>query len=307
MDNSTRREIDRVAWQTLRAAGITEPPVSVKALLEHLELSREFLDLQNPTFRDKMKHRIRVYGRKLNQILKKISLRAVLFHDQNRIVVDETLPAVKRDWPSFHEASHKILVWHNPYFGYGDTAQTLNPDWHERLEAEANRGASALMFCGPVFTKESRDTKPEWAVIEKLKERYDKSFSTTLRRYIEFGPKVPMVMLTSTASWADQPSDQKTRCRHFVPSPSFVEMFSEVTAEQLREQVDVNSKRRRGGLIADFTLCLKDDNGTKHEFRAESFFNSYYVQTLFVQLAEVKSKTIVLPANRKLLRALRGA
>jgi len=306
MDNSTRREIHRVAWRTLRDAGITEPPVSAKALLEHLRLSRDFFDLQNPTFRDKMKHRIRVHGRKLIQILKKISLRAVLFHDQNRIVVDETLSEVQRDWPSFHEASHKILVWHKPYF-YGDTAQTLIPEWREPLEAEANYGASALMFCGPVFTKESRDTNPQWAAVEELKKRYRKSYSTTLRRYVQFGPAVPMAMLTSTPSWADQPSDQDTRCRHFVPSPSFAEMFSRITAEQLRERVDVNSRQRRGGLIADITLCLKDDNGTKHEFRAESFFNSYYVQTLFVHLAEVKSKTIALPGNGKVLRALRGA
>ena len=196
MNEETRREIEDVAWRTLRDAGLTQPPVSIEALLDYLELFREFYDLQNPSFLDRTKHRIWVNGRK---IVKKIKLQALLFHDKNRIVVDEALPEIKREWPSFHEVSHKILVWHRPYF-YGDTAQTLNPDWHVPLEAEANFGASALMFCGPLFTGEARDTKPGWASVEELKKRYGKSYSTTLRRYVQFGPEVPMAMLTSTPS-----------------------------------------------------------------------------------------------------------
>jgi len=306
MDDATRREINKVAWATLKEAGLTRPPVCLKRLLEHLELHREFYDLQNPTFLNKTKHKIRVGRRKLVEIFRKIRLQAVLFHDENRIVVDKALPEIKREWPSFHEASHKILVWHRQYF-YGDTAQTLDPDWHEQLEAEANFGASALMFCGPVFTKEARDTKPEWAAVEDLKRRYGKSFSTTLRRYVGFGPEVPMAMLTSTPPWANKPSDQQNRCRHFVPSRSFECMFSQITQEQLRGQIDAHATHRRGGLVADFTLPLQDDNGRKHEFRAQSFFNRYYLQTLFVHVAEIKSRRIVLPGNGGLPGKLRGA
>jgi len=165
MDAATGREIEKTAWQTLRDAGLTAPPVSVEELLEHLSLFREFYDLQNPSFLDRAKHRIRINGRRIGKILRKIRLQALLFHDGSRIVVDESLPEIKRKWPTFHEASHKILVWHRPYF-YGDTAETLNPDWHEQLEAEANYSASSLMFCGLVFTKEPRDTKPGWQALE---------------------------------------------------------------------------------------------------------------------------------------------
>ncbi len=140
MDDATRREIEKVTWQTLRDAGLTEPPISLDALLEHLELFREFYDLQNPGFLDKTKHKIRVHGRKLVQILKKINLKAVLFHDENRIVVDETLPDLKREWPSFHEASHKILVWHKPYFCYGEGIQPVREmrvRWKDCLGADS--------------------------------------------------------------------------------------------------------------------------------------------------------------------------
>ena len=81
---------------------------------------------------------------------------------------------LKQDLPAFHEMGHRILVWHHPYF-YGDTAQTLDPDWQQPLEEEANYTASTLMFCGELFTTEARDTKPEWASVEELKKRYRKN------------------------------------------------------------------------------------------------------------------------------------
>src|SRR5271166_6374755 len=135
MDDATRREIDKVVWQTLRDAGIVEPPVQTEAILEHLALYRQFYDLQDPSFIERAKYKIQIHGRRLVEVVKKIKLTAVLFNDENRIVVDAGLPILKREWPSLHEAAHRILVWHRPYF-YGDTAQTLDPDWHEALEAE---------------------------------------------------------------------------------------------------------------------------------------------------------------------------
>ena len=43
MDESTRKEIRRITAETLRNAGLTEPPLSVERLLEHVELYRELL------------------------------------------------------------------------------------------------------------------------------------------------------------------------------------------------------------------------------------------------------------------------
>ncbi len=168
MDKMTRKEIDTACHNTLREAGIFQPPVKVESVLEYLELYRDFYNLQNPDFLDKAKHKIQVNGRKLIQIVKKICLHAVLFPDEGRIIVDSNLPQLKQEWPSFHEMGHRILEWHRPYF-YGDTAQTLDPDWQQQLEEEANYAASTLMFCGRLFTQEARDTKPEWASVEELK------------------------------------------------------------------------------------------------------------------------------------------
>jgi len=160
MDKKTRLEIGKVVEQTLRDAGVKGPPVKISQILQHLSLHRDFYDLTNPNFLDKAKHRIKVGGRKLIGLLRRIRLTAVLFGDEKRIIVDKSLPNLKRDFPSFHEVGHKILVWHRPFF-YGDTAQTLELDYQEQLEAEANLAASSLMFCGKTFTAEARDTRPQ--------------------------------------------------------------------------------------------------------------------------------------------------
>lgn len=297
MDDATREEIDRVCWNTLRDAGVVEPPSSTEAILKHLELYRHFYDLQDPDFLDRAKHKILVNGRKLLQIVKKIRLKAVLFQDEGRIVVDSSLPKLKQEWPSLHEVGHRVLEWHQPYF-YGDTAQTLDPDWQQRLEEEANYAASALMFCGPVFGKEAKDTQPEWASVEGLKKRYRKSYSTTLRRYVQCGPDCPMAMLVSTPLWMDKPDDQVTRCRHFVPSPSFAFRFDSVTPEQMMSHVDQWARRRRGGIVADFTFRLKDDRGDGYEFRGQSFFARHYLETLFVCLGPMGTdERIFVPAD----------
>ena len=218
----------------------------------------------------------------------------MLLYDENRIVVDVNLPKIKWDWSTCHEASHRILVWHRPYF-YGDTAQTLDPDWHEILESEANYGASALMFCGTVFTREACDTAKNWASVMALKKRYGKSLTTTLRRYVEHGHDHAMVMLVSTPYWLEKHEDQPTRCRHFVRSNKFAEQFGAVEPEQILAVVDANSTERRGGPVANFIFAFDDDNGVSHEFNIETFYNGHYNLTLCVHVQKCTAKRIIVP------------
>ena len=282
-------------WHTLRDADIVRPPVEIETILQHLHLHRDFYNLRNPGFLDHTKHKIRIYGKKLADIFQKINLKAVLFYDEDRIVIDAELPQIRQDWPSFHESAHKILPWHRPYFSYGDTAQTLNPDWHEVLESEANYGASELMFCGHAFRKDALDTTKDWAGVMTLKELYEKSLTTTLRRFVEHGPEHPMAMLVSTPYWCIKPEDQPKRWRHFVRSNKFAEQFSTITAEDVLGAVDTHSTKRRGGPVADFTFSLNDDNGVSHEFRAESFNNTHDILTLCVQIQKCTAKRIIVP------------
>ena len=116
MNNLIRSNIEDVVWKTLKAADLDEPPVTIEKVLGYLNLHRDFYNLKNPSFLDKTKHKIKVCGKPILNIIKKINLVAVLFYDEDRIVIDSELPELRQDWPSFHETGHKILEWHRPYF-----------------------------------------------------------------------------------------------------------------------------------------------------------------------------------------------
>ena len=250
LDDATRREIDSVTWKALKDAGIVRPPVPVEGILEHLRLHRHYYDLEDPSFLDRAKYKLIVHGHKLVDLLRKVKLSAVLLFDEKRVVLDVNLPEIKHDWASCHESTHRILEWHRPYF-YGDTAQTLDPEWQERLEEEANYGASALMFCGPIFNAEAKEVAPDWARVRRLVDRYGKSITATVRRYVEHGPARPMAFMASTPAWKEKPADQPQLWRHFARSPEFARRFSAVTARDLISGLNLNSTARRGGMVAD--------------------------------------------------------
>jgi hypothetical protein len=299
-DEKTRHDIEAVVRRLLKEAGVTEPPVSIPAIVEHLELDRRFYDLQDPGFLDRMKHQILVHRRRLVRILSTIKLSAVLLFGEDRIVLDTRLPEAKHDWATSHEVGHRVLPWHGTYFR-GDTAQTLDPEWHEMLEAEANYAASELMFCGGVFAREAADVEPNWANARKLASRYEKSLTTTLRRFVEHGPDVAMAMLVSTPYWTEKPADQPHRWRHFVRSPRFEHQFSGIGADALLRLVDTHSSERRGGPVADFICTLWDDDRVERGFHGESFFNRHDLLTLFVETPR-RTGRIVVPG----LAAVRG-
>jgi len=303
-DERTRREIEAVALRLLREAGVTEPPVPVGRIVDHLELHRQFYDLQNPSFLDRAKHKIIIHGRRLVEAIRRIKLAAVLLYDEDRIVLDARLPEIKHDWSTCHEVAHRVLPWHKTYFR-GDTAQTLAPDWHEVLEAEANYGASELMFCGPSFREDARDVAPTWPNVEVLAKRYGKSKTATLRRFVEHGPDLPMVMLVSTPYWKEKPPDQVNRCRHYVPSRQFAQRFSSIHPDALLELVDGHSQQRTGGPVADFACALHDDDGRQHEFHAVSFFNRYYILSLFARGSGRRVRRIVVPNGVSLRKGIR--
>jgi hypothetical protein len=183
-------------------------------------------------------------------------------------------------------------VWHDPYVR-GDTAQTLDPEWHELLESEANYAASELIFCGSVFERDARDVMPNWASARTLVSRYRKSLTATLRRFVEHGPDSAMALLVSTPRWLAKPAEQLHRWRHFVRSPRFKAQFAHIDPATLLAPVDRNSWPRRGGMVADFTCRLRDGNGVERDFRGESFFNQHDLLTLFVEIPRRTARVLV--------------
>jgi hypothetical protein len=281
MDARTEREVEKAVTKLLREIGIRDPPLRPETVIEHLRLHREFYSLQDPSLVQRVMHAMRVNGHKALEAAHRIRLSALWFPNEDKIAIDADLHKLKQNWASFHEVMHSVLKWHRPYF-LGDTAETLDPDFHVQLEEEANYGASALMFCGPRFTADARDTAPEWSSIKTLEKLYCGSLTATLRRYVEHGHELPLAMMVSTPSWSDSPEGQADRWRHFVRSPQFISRFPGIGADDVRQAIDGHAHYRRGGIVGDFGVALEDANGDDHEFRAEVFYNTHDLLTLLV-------------------------
>lgn len=292
-DPSTRREIDRAAATLLRDAGITAPPVRIERVLATLALHRDFYDLENPTFLQRAVHRVRVGADQLRGLLRRrVKLAGVWLPDDKRILIDHGLPPPKQDWASFHEAVHGCLVWHREYF-LGDTAQTLEPSFQEKLEAEANYGASALRFLGSRFTDEARDTLPAWKEIESLRKRYGTSLQSTARRFVEFGPDLSMLFVVSTPWWNEVPADQPHRCRHVLPSPRFTREFQPAEFDTLLDAVTSSTRLVRGGPAGEFETCLLDLNGDPHEFAGSHFYNRHDILSIVVHRRRLTGSSVL--------------
>lgn len=96
-DEATRREIDKVVNSTLKDAGLEEPPFLIEDILEHLDVDRDFYDLEDVTLLRRFWHKVKVRGRKLIKIARKIDLHAIWLPDEDQILVDSSLPPPKQD------------------------------------------------------------------------------------------------------------------------------------------------------------------------------------------------------------------
>ncbi len=76
----------------------------------------------------------------------------------------------------------------------GDNARTLSPDCREQVEAEANFAAGRLLFLRDRFTDEVRSVEPSIKAIQRLRNIFGNTLSTTLYRFVESaGTDLPLV------------------------------------------------------------------------------------------------------------------
>jgi hypothetical protein len=175
-----------------------------------------------------------------------------------------------------------LLPWHRSFFLW-DTAQTLDPAYQEVLEAEANYGASAIMFCGAAFTRGALDTVPTWKSVEMLAKHHRASLAATLRRYVGHGHDRAMLAVISTPWWQPVPEGHASRHRHIDVSARFAHDFGSVSGEVVGAIVDAHTTYASGGPVGDFVCTLADCRGDAREFRGECFFNRHDLLTLLVE------------------------
>ena len=306
LNRRTATDIDRRVDRVLRGLGHPEPPLALPEVRELLKLDRTFYTAEDPGIAREVAHRIRVGAIQiclrptlLVDAIRKASLQALYLPDRKRILLDRSLPEKKHRWHEAHEIGHSLIPWHEDAM-FGDDKHTLSQDCHEQVEAEANFAAARLLFLRERFTDEVRFLDPSIKTIQELHDTFGNTLSTTLYRFVEVaGAKRPMVgMITDHPHETRRPAtfDPSKPCRHLIRSPAFARYFDRLSEAELFSSVAGYCGRQGGGPLGEEELVLTDDNGDRHRFFFETFFNRYDALTLGTYLRP-EIRFVAMPAS----------
>jgi hypothetical protein len=281
-------QVDKI----LRGLGYPEPPLDLTLVRELLKLDRQYYSGTDDSFIREVFSRMKVAGRQvlmrptiLKEAIQRLSLKALYLPDSRRVLIDQDVPKLKHRWNEAHEIGHGIIPWHEGIM-FGDDRQTLTPQCHEMMEAEANYAAGQLLFLGDRFREQARASQPRIERISKLAKTFGNTITSTLWRYIEEAEQGrPMVALVTShphPSRRKPDFDPAAPCRYCIQSPLFKENFNRLSEADLFGIVVGYSGAQRGGILGSAEVHLVNDEGQRHAFNFETFFNGHEALTLAV-------------------------
>jgi hypothetical protein len=292
LGSKTRADIDARVERVLSGLGNPEPPLRLEDVRELLKLDLGYYTADDPGMAREAISRIRVATIQVFKrptliidAIRKFSLKALYLPDRKRILLDSAEPKLKHRWSEAHETGHSLLPWHEEMM-HGDNDQTLSKHCTQAIEAEANFAAGRLLFLRDRFVHEARSSNCRLSEVQRLHKIYGNTLSTTLWRFVEgVGESQPVVGMISChphPSRRGRAGDLASPIRHFIQSPAFQARFSRVSEAAMFEAVASYCGNQGGGMLGQAELILIDDNGERHRFQFETFFNRYDALTLGV-------------------------
>lgn len=288
----TIADIDGQVEKILRGLGNPEPPIDLRMVRELLKLDRQFYSSTDDGFLREVFSRMKVAGRQvlqrptlLKEAIQKLSLKALYLPDSKRILIDADVPQLKYRWNEAHEIGHSVIPWHDGIM-FGDDAVTLTPHFHEAMEAEANYAAGRLLFMSDRFSEEAMASAPSLNLIRGLSIQYGNTITSTLWRFVEQAeaqrPMVALVTGHPHLSRRKPDFDAANPCRYCIQSPLFRANFGRLADADLFGIVAGYSGPQRAGPLGAAEVHLVNDDGQRHLFNFETFFNGYEALTLGV-------------------------
>jgi hypothetical protein len=213
-------------------------------------------------------------------------LGAVWFEERTLFVNAEQGPG-RRRFTLAHELAHVVCPWHEAVLRT-DTADELFGALGARIEAEANFGASEMIFQGHRFAVEARLHDRSLATAFALAERFGASRQAAAHQYVA-GHEAPMA-LAIAGRWPGR--DGRLPVWQSVESASFLSSFGRFAhggGIATREGADapfalaIDAARRSSEPVADH-VRLRDRSGALHRFRSD-VFNNRHCNLIFVAAA----------------------
>lgn len=283
-------DIDAQIEKILRGLGSPPPPLSLDDVRELLKLDRQYYSSTNDGPAREIVSRMWVAGQQivsrpmlLIEAIRKADLKALYIPDKKRILIDADLPVLKHRWNEAHEIGHSIIPWHKNTM-LGDDKVTLSQVCTARTENEANYAAGQLLFLRNHFAAESNDSEPTLALVKSLKKDYGNTMTSTLWRFVETSEKTIFGAVSVHPRRLSDEFNQEEPLRYFIRSPKFIHGFSLIDEVVLWSHMQSYCSSARGGPLGTEEVILLDDNGERHLFRMETFYNRYDALTMGVYL-----------------------
>jgi IrrE N-terminal-like domain len=270
-------EMPELAEHLLREAGqLTDAPTNPTALLDYLNLQFAMIDLA-----------ALLPGQKKQP-------RGVLSYSDRIVGVDVSLStnARRARFTTMHEIGHYVLPNHQNDLYICDE-QDLSFEAKIETEKEANTFAAELLFKGDRFTRQANDFEVAPESIKTLALRYDASFESTARRFVERNARACSLAVFAPApsgSVIDTSRPGRWRHRYTISSPEFrtryFSRFSGDVPTEVIKKLVVPGRDVSDSIDIEITVPAATE---EHRLRV-SFFTNHHCVFGLVQPATKESE-----------------
>jgi len=300
IDERTKQEINGIIDRIHHDLKPKNDIINLAEVRELLKLDLGYYKTSDPSLLDDVVHKMRVGAHqiinaptKLITVVRKFGLSALFLPERRRILLDEDIPPPKKRWAESHEITHSVLSWHQEYM-LGDTLQTISPECHEQIEAEANHGAGRLIYPVKSLITVANSSSPSMKHVRAISSHFRNSITSALWRYVEI---VEFPCVGIIGEHPHHCADVNEAIVYFIRSPSFVARFAKIDETQIFEILkSYCAYRKSGGPLGTHQFILTDDSGNAHIFTGETFSNTHQVLTL-ISYVSPSGTQVVVPAS----------
>lgn len=299
IDDYERSDINEHIARLLRDLGDPKPPLRLDVVRELQKLDLTYYSKADLNLLDEMAHRAKMAGhdisstaKSMRDVVSKFGLKGLLMlkEGDKRIFIDDDVVPLKRRFVIAHEILHDLLPWHRSLL-IGDNESTLNPTFHQAMEAEANYGGRRLIFMGDRFQREALDCSFDWKTIAKFKDRYGNTLTTTLWQMVcERDPEHPAFGLISRHPYHTDICAKAGagNVAYFPRSRGLIKRFPGLSHDIAYSAVIHHATAKKTGPVGEGESVFYDANGEAHLFEIFSFSNTYDLLTFGIYKAPHK-------------------
>lgn len=265
---ASAKEISDHVRRLLRASDVSgqlpTPKAQVVACARLVELGEIDLAEYQATILDKAAG---IFHQAMSKVLGFLDRRS------ESIYIDAQLRDSRKLFVTFHEVTHKILLWQHSIAYTEEDESTLSVECNDMFESEANFGAAEILFQCERFEQEARDYEVSVDSAIYLADRYGASYHSTLRRFIERNHRACLLLVLKATSRQHPEGRSSFYVVYSIPSAPFTLEFGDPLQLQF-----VNPEHELGKILnngAEGEIALRDLYGVLRPCAVEVFSNWY--------------------------------